>query len=113
MNGRERQASGEAAGGRAGINPREFKGGQRQRKVLRSGDVSALFGIHEDGGDAGLIERLEQDGFLLVPLVSGTRALRDQARNRAAGHFAHRLHQHLQVVAIGEAPKNLADVVVG
>ena len=63
VDGGQRQASGEAAGSGSGVNPRQFKRGQRQRQVLRSGQVAALFGIHEYRGDAGLVEGLEQRGF--------------------------------------------------
>ena len=35
----------------------------------------------------------------------------DQARHRPAGHAARGLHQHVQFVALGKAPHDLAHVI--
>ena len=112
VNRGEREASGETAGCGSGVNPCEFEGDQGEREVFGSGDEATVFGIGEDGGDARLVEGLEQNGFLVGPFVSGASSSGYQAGDRAAGDFAGRLHQHLQVVAVGEAPKNLADTVI-
>ena len=110
MDGGEGEASGQAAGGGAGVHPGEFEGDQGEREVLGSFDEAALFGIHEDAGDAGFVEGLEQSGFLGGPLMGVAGAVGDQAGDRSAGDGANRLHQHLQVVAVGEAPEDLADM---
>ena len=70
-------------------------------------------GIHEDAGDAGFVEGLEERLLFGGPLVGVAGALRDQAGDRSARHGAHRLHQHLQIEAIGEAPEDLPDIVSG
>ena len=41
------------------------------------------------------------------------RAVGDEPGDRAARHGAGGLHQHLQVVTVGETPQDLADVVAG
>jgi hypothetical protein len=38
-------------------------------------------------------------------------ALSDETRDRPAGDRADRLHKHLKVEAIGEAPEDLTDIV--
>jgi len=43
--------------------------------------------------------------------VAGARC--HQPCHRAARHGADGLHEHLQIVAIGEAPQDLADIVSG
>ncbi len=113
MNRGQRQASGQAAGGGSGVNPREFERGQRQRQVLRASQVAALFGIHEYCGDARLIERIQQRGLFGGPLMGAAEPLGHESRHRTACHLTRGLHQHLQVVAVGKTPKNLAHVVVG
>ena len=104
---------GEAAGGGSGVNPRELKRGQRQRQVLRSSEVAALFRIHEHRGDAGLVEGVEQRRFFGGPFMGAAKTLGDESRHWAACHLTGGLHQHLQVVTVGKTPKNLANVVVG
>ena len=113
MDGREGEASGQAAGGGAGIDPGEFEGDQRERQVLGTVDEAALCRIHEDAGDAGSSNASSSSCFGGRPLVGVARARGDQARNGAARHGPRRLHQHLQIEAIGEAPQNLADIVAG
>ena len=111
MDGRKRQAAGQAAGGGAGIHPGQLEGHQRQRQVLGPFDEAALVGVHEDAGDAGFVEGLEQGLLFGGPFVGVAGACGYQAGHRAARHGAHGLHQHLQVVAVGEAPQDLADIV--
>ncbi len=113
VDGRERQAAGQAAGGGAGIHPGEFEGHQGQRQVLGALDEAALGGIHEDAGDAGFVEGLQQRLLLGRPVVRVARARRHQAGDRSARHGADGLHQHLEIVTVGEAPQDLADIVAG
>jgi len=54
---------------------------------------------------------LEQRRLLRGPLVRVPPTSGYQARYRAAGYRPGGLHQHLQIVAIREAPQNLADIV--
>ena len=64
-------------------------------------------------GDAGFVEGLQQRLFVGGPLVGVARAVGDQARHRTARHGAGGLHQHLQIVAIGKTPQDLADIIAG
>ena len=68
-------------------------------------------GIHEHAGDAGFVEGLQQRLLVRGPLVGVARARRHQPCDRSARHGADGLHQHLQIVTVGEAPQNLADIV--
>ena len=113
VNRGEGEASGQAAGGGAGIDPGEFEGDQGEREVLRPFDEAALRGIHEDSGDSGFIEGVEQGRFLRGPLVGVAGAGGHQAGDRSARHGADTLHQHLQVVTVGEAPEDLPDIIAG
>ena len=70
-------------------------------------------GVHEDAGDAGFVEGLEQGVLLGRPFVSVACACGYQAGDRPARDGANRLHQHLQVIAVREAPQDLPDVVAG
>ena len=47
------------------------------------------------------------------PLVGVAGARCHQPCHRPARHGADGLHQHLQIVTIGEAPQDLADIVSG
>ena len=113
VDGREGEAAGQAAGGGAGVHPGQFEGHQRQRQVLRPLDEAALGRVHEHPGDAGFVEGLEQRLFVRRPLMGVAGARSHQPGHRSARHGADGLHQHLQVVAVGEAPQNLPDVVAG
>ena len=113
VDGGEGEAAGQAAGGGAGIHPGQFEGHQRQREILRPLDEAALRRVHEHAGDAGFVEGLQQRLFFRRPLVGVAGARGDQPRHRPARHGADGLHEHLQVVAIGEAPQDLADIVAG
>ena len=113
VNGSQRQASGEAAGSGPGIHPRQFVGHQGQGQVLRTGDESTLFGFEKDGGDAGFVEGLQQSGLFRGPLMRIARAGGHQPRYWPARHGASRLHEHLEVVSVGETPQDLAHVVAG
>ena len=111
VDGGKRQAPGQAAGGRAGVHPGQFEGHQRQRQVLRTLDEAALRRVHENRGDAGFVECLKQRRFVGRPLVGVARARGHQAGHRAARHRPRRLHQHLQIVTVREAPQDLPDIV--
>jgi hypothetical protein len=76
-------------------------------------DESPLLGVQGHGGDAGLIERGEKLRLLVVPLVGISPPRGDEPRHRAPRHQASGLHEHLQVVAVGEAPENLTHFVAG
>ena len=114
VDGRQRQASGQAAGGRAGIHPGQLEGHQRQRQILRPGDEAALLGSMKTRGDAGFVEGLQQLG-LVAPSTRACCARRAATRRATGPRATARdgLHQHLQIVAVGEAPQDLADVVAG
>ena len=58
--GESARHAGQAAGGGAGVHPGQFEGDQRQREVLRPLDEAALLRVHEDAGDAGFVEGLQQ-----------------------------------------------------
>ena len=58
-------------------------------------------------------KRLEQRLFVRGPFVGVAGPCGDQAGYRSARHGADGLHQHLQVVAVGEAPQDLPDIVAG
>ena len=83
VNRRQAEIAREAAGGRAGIHPRQFKRDQRQRQIFRPGDEPALLRVEERGGDAALVEVLEQAVFLRRPLVRVAPAVGDE-RGRPA-----------------------------
>ena len=113
MNGGEGEAAGQAAGGGAGVHPGELECYQGEGEVLGTFDEAALGRVHEHAGDAGFVEGLEERLLVGGPLVGVAGAGGDQAGDRSARHGADGLHQHLEVVTIGEAPQNLADVVAG
>ena len=113
VDGGKRQAPGQAAGSGAGIHPGQLEGDQSQGEVLRPLDETALAGVHEDAGDAGFVEGLEEGVLLGGPFVGVAGALGYEAGDRAARDGANGLHQHLQVIAVGEAPQDLPDVVAG
>jgi hypothetical protein len=110
---REPQVAREAAGGRAGVHPRQLKRDERQHQIFRAGDEPALFRIQKRGGDAAFVVVLEQAVFLRRPFVRIAPAGGDKPGDRPARHAARRLHQHVEFVAVGEAPHHLADVVTG
>ena len=70
-------------------------------------------GFQERGGDAAFVEDGQQTGLFRRPLVGVAAALGDQAGDRAAGDRAGRLDEHGQVVAVGKAPHDLADIISG
>ena len=113
VNRRQAEIARQTAGGRAGVHPRQFKRDQRQREIFRPGDEPALFRIEKRGGDAALVEVREQRGLVRRPFVRIAPAVGDEPGDRPARHAARGLHEHLQFVAVGEAPHDLADVVAG
>ena len=56
---------------------------------------------------------LQQCLLLGGPLVRVARARGHQPGHRSARHGADGLHQHLQIVTVGETPQNLPDIVAG
>ncbi len=110
---RQTEVARHRAGGRAAVHPRQLERRQRQRQVLGAGDKAAVLGLQKDRRDARRVVRLEQRVLLFGPLVGVPCSLGDEPRHRPTGHRPHRLHQHLEVVAVGETPHDLADVVAG
>ena len=90
VNGREAEIARQAARGRAGVHPRQFKRNQRQRQIFRPGDEPALFRVEKGGGDAALVEVREQAAFSgvhsceLRPPLATSRATGPRATPRAA-----------------------------
>jgi hypothetical protein len=111
VDGGQGQVSGQGAGGRAGVDPGEFEGHQGQPHVFGSLEEAALVGVEEHGGDAGLVEGLEQLGLLRGPFVGVPRPLGDHPGHQAPGHGPGGLDGHLEVEAVGVAPHDLPDVV--
>jgi hypothetical protein len=72
-----------------------------------------VLGIHEDRGDARLIECGQQGLFLFGPFVGVAGTVRHQAGNRATSHGTGALNEHLEIESVGEPPLDLADVVAG
>jgi hypothetical protein len=111
VDGREREVTGEAAGGGARVDPRELERDERQREVLGAVDEAAVLRVEVDGGEARVVELLEQRGLRRRPLVRLPAAGGDEPRDGPARHRASRLHQELVRVSIGEPPHQLADFV--
>ena len=111
VDGGKSETSGEAAGGSSGVDPGEFVGDEREREVFGSGDVAAFFRVHEDRCDAGLVIDGKEGVLLLCPLVCIAGSGGDEASDGSAGDGADGLDEHLEVETVGEAPKDLADVV--
>ncbi len=95
VNGRKGQASRQAARGCACVYPGELERNQRKRQVLRSFKEPALFGIHEDAGDASLVEGGEKLRFLRGPFMRIPSTFGYKSRNRTAGRRSRCLYQHL------------------
>ncbi len=104
VDGREREKSGQAGGGRAAIDPGQLKGREAEREILGPDDEAAFFRLHEGRGDAGAVEGVEHLVLGRGPLVGVALAGGHQAGHRAARHAARRLHQHLQVEPVGKTP---------
>ena len=113
VDGSQAEVARQAAGGGPGVHPGQLEGDQRQRQVLRALDEAAMLRVQERRGDAALVERRQQAGLLGRPLVGIARALGHEPGDRAARHGAGGLDEHRQIVAVGEAPHELADVVPG
>jgi hypothetical protein len=108
---RQGQVAGQAAGGSARVDPGELEGDEGQGQVLGALDEPSLGGVHEQGSQPGLVEGRQQLGLAVVPFVGIANAVRDHARNEAAGDRPGGLDDHLQVVPLGKAPHDLPDVV--
>jgi len=113
VDGRKAEVAREAGGRRPGVHPCQLEGRQRHGEVLRALDEPALLGVEEHRGDAALVEILEKRVFLVGPVVAVAPAAGDDLGHRTAGHRAHRLHQHRQIVAFGEAPLGGAQIIGG
>ena len=113
MDGRQRETAGQRARRRPGVYPGQFVRDQRQSEILGPFEIPAFFRIHVGGGDARVVEFGQQGVLGFRPIVREASATGYQAGHRTARHRAHRLHQHGEVEAVGEAPENLPDVVAG
>ena len=113
VDGRQAEVARQAGGGRAGIHPGELEGDQRQRQVLRPLDKAAVLRVEECGGDAALVEGRQEAGLFRRPFVGIAPALGDQPGDRPARHGSGGLDEHGEVIAVGEAPHELAQVVPG
>ncbi|OQC30369.1 MAG: hypothetical protein BWX70_01215 [Verrucomicrobia bacterium ADurb.Bin070] len=103
----------QAGGGGAAVDPREFKGEQAQRQVARSLDDAAVLRVEARRGDARFVERLVEPVLGLGPLVRRAFAVGHQTGHEAAGHRTGAHHGHLNVVPVGIAPHDLANLVAG
>ena len=110
---RKAQIAGQTAGGRPGIHPSELEGDQRHREILGPFDEAALFGIERCRSDAALVVNRHLGRFQLGPLVGIARPLGDHAGDRPARYAAGGLHEHGEVIALVEAPQDLADAISG
>ena len=113
VNRSQGQTSGEAGGGSASVHPSQLKGHKRQREVPGSRNESTLFGIHKDRRNARLVKSFQHLRLGGGPLVGIAATLRYQASNRTPGNGSNRLDQHLEVIAVGKAPLNLAGGIGG
>ncbi len=111
MNRGQAQIARQTARGRARVHPGQFKGDQRQRQILWPGDESAFFRVQERGGDAAFVEVRQKTGFVRRPVVRVAAALGHEPGDRPARDATRGLHEHLQVVAAGKAPHDLAHLV--
>ena len=75
--------------------------------------IAALFRFQTRGGDAAFVIMLEQGVFFRRPFMRIAPARRDEPRDRPARHAARALHEHVEIIAVGKAPHDLADVVGG
>jgi hypothetical protein len=113
MDGGQAEIAGQAGGGRPGVHPGKLEGNQRQRQVLRPFNEAAMLRIKESSSDAALIECGQQTGLFGRPFVGIAPALGDQPGDRTARHGPGGLDEHGEVVPVGEAPHDLAQVVPG
>ena len=113
MDGRQAEIAGQTAGGGPGVHPGQFKRNHRQRKIFGPGDETALLRVKKSGGDTAFVKVREQRGLVRRPFVRIAPAAGDEPRDRPAGHVARGLNEHLQFIAIGKAPHDLADVIAG
>jgi hypothetical protein len=100
MNRRECKATRQARGCCASVDPSELKSDQRQCQVFGTGEQASFFWFHEDGGNASLIERVEEGRFALGPLVGIPAPIRNQPSHRASSDGSGGLHQELQIEAV-------------
>ena len=113
MNGREAEIARQTARGRAGVHPGQLKRDQRQHQIFGPATKSALLRVKERGRDAALVKVREQCGLVRRPFVRIAAALGDQPRDRPARDVARRLDEHVQLIAVGKAPHDLADIIAG
>ena len=113
VDGREREVVGQAAGGGPGVDPGQLEGGEREGEILGAVDVAALAGVHVQSSQAGGVEHVQQGLLALVPLVGVAHAVGHHAGHMATGHAARGLDHHLQFIAVGIAPHDLADIISG
>ena len=99
--------------GRAIVHPRRFVGKERHREVARSLEKPAVGHFKPGGCLPGGIEGIEHRLLLCGPVVRGALAVGDQAGHHAACHGTCAGDGHLDVVAFGIAPHDLAHFVAG
>ena len=103
----------QAGGGGAAVDPGEFKGEQAQRQVARPLDDAAVLHVEARSRDTRLVERLIEAVLALGPLVRRAFTVRNQAGHEAAGYRPGAHYGHLNVVPVGIAPHDLANLVAG
>ena len=113
VNRRQREHVAEHGRGRAGIDPRQFEGGEGDAEVLRAVDAPAVLAVDREDREAGGVERLHQAGLVGRPRVRVPRAAGHQPRHGPARDAARGLHDAAEVLAIRKPPLNRADIIVG
>jgi hypothetical protein len=113
VDGGQAQVAGKAAGGGTGVHPGELEGHQRKGEVLGPFDEAALFQVETGGGDAAFVVNGEERILGVGPFVAVAHPLGDEPGHGAARNAAGGLDQHRKVVAVGEAPEDLADAIAG
>ena len=113
MNGGKAEIAREAARCGTSVHPGQFERNQRQGHVFGAGDEAALFRVKKGGSDAALVKMWKQGGLFRRPFVRIAPALGDQPGDRPARDIPCSLDEHLQLVTIGKAPQELANIVAG
>ena len=99
--------------GRAGIDPRQFEGGEGDAEVLRAVDPPAVLAVDREDREAGGVERLHEAGLVGRPGIRMPRAAGHQPRHGPTRDGARGLRDAAEVLAIRKSPLNRADIIVG
>ena len=113
MDGGEAQVARQAAGGRAGIHPGKFKRDQCEGQVFRTFQKAPILCVEEGRRDPAFIKRRQEAGLFSRPFVGVARPFRHEASYRSTSYGAGSLDQHGQVIAVGETPHDLPQIVSG